>query len=53
MIELIIVCIIVGAVLYLLQYANFLDPFLKKIIYVIIIVCLLIYILRHLALIGL
>lgn len=52
MIELLIALIIVGAVLYLIRLLP-IDATVKQIIYVIAIVLVLIYLLRHLALIGL
>jgi hypothetical protein len=45
MIGLVIALIVVGAALYLLQDAP-LDPFLKKLIYVIVVVVVLIYAIR-------
>lgn len=48
MIELLVILIVVGAVLYLVRLAP-LDGFIKQIIYVIAVVMLLIYVLRNLA----
>ena len=52
MIQLLIVLIIVGAVLYLLQYVP-LDPVIKKIMYVVVIVFVLIYLVKNLSAFGL
>jgi hypothetical protein len=51
-IELLIILIIVGAVLYLLRFLP-LDPVIRQVIYVIVVVAVLIYVLRHLAVFGL
>ena len=51
MIELIIILIIVGAALYLLQFVP-LDAVIKKIMYVVIIVFVLIYLVRNLGVLG-
>ena len=53
MIELFIILIIVGAVIWLISAAPFLDEFIKKVIYVVAIVFALIYVLRHLPALGL
>jgi len=52
MIELIIMLLIVGAVLYLISIAPFIDGFIKQVIYVLVFVVVLIYILRHLTVLG-
>lgn len=52
MIELLVLLIIVGAILYLVRLAP-LDGFIKQIIYVIAVVILLVYVLRNLAAFGL
>jgi hypothetical protein len=52
MISLIIILIIVGALLYVLQYLP-LDGTIKMIINVLVIVVIAIYVLRHLAALGL
>lgn len=51
MIELLIALIIVGAVLYLIQFVP-IDATIKRIIQVIVIVVVLIYVLRHLPALG-
>jgi len=52
MIELIIILVIVGAALYLLQFAP-LDAMIKRIIYVVAIVLVLVWLLRNLSTFGL
>jgi hypothetical protein len=52
MIELLIILIVIGALLYLLGRVP-IDPTIKTIIYVVVIVGVAIYILRHLSLLGL
>jgi hypothetical protein len=51
MVELLIILVIVGAVLYLLQYVP-LDETIKRIIYVVVIVAVIIYLIRNFAALG-
>lgn len=51
MISLLIALLIVGAVLYLLQFVP-LDPTIKRIMYVVVIVAVCIWLLQHLGALG-